>query len=65
MKKLSEDLQELASHVADMEKKVVAAEQETKEKVEATIQATKKNAQARRNEFEAQVKDKQAAAASQ
>jgi len=47
MKKLSENLQELANHVADMEKKVSAAEEETKEKVEARIKASKADAKAR------------------
>jgi hypothetical protein len=65
MKKLSENLQELANHVADMEKKVAAAEKENKEKVEATIQASKADAKARQDEFKAKVMEGQAAAASQ
>ena len=35
MKKLSEDLQDLADHVADAEKKAETAEQQTKDKVKA------------------------------
>ena len=65
MKKLSESLQELANHVADMEKKITAAEQQSSEKVEATIDATKANAKARQDGFKTEVKDRQAAAASQ
>lgn len=65
MKKLSESLQALADHVANMEKKVTAAEKETKEKVEATINASKVDAKARQDEFKAQVNEGKAAAASQ
>ncbi len=65
MKKLSEHLQELANHAADVEKKVAAAEQDTKEKVKATLDASKADAQARKDDFKTHVKEKQAAAASQ
>lgn len=65
MKKLSESLQELANHVAKMEKKVSAAEKQTKEKVEATIDASKADAQARQDEFKTKVNEGKAAAASQ
>ena len=56
MKKLSDDLQELADHVADAEKKVAAAEQASKEKVEASIQKSKADAEARQESFKADVK---------
>jgi hypothetical protein len=65
MKKLSESLQELANHVADMEKKVTAAEKQTKEKVEATLNASKADAKARQDEFKTQVSEAKASAASQ
>ena len=56
MKKLSDDLQELADHVADAEKKAAAAEQASKEKVEASIQKSKADAEARQESFKADVK---------
>ena len=65
MKKLSESLQELANHVADMEKKVTTAEKQTKEKVEAQIDASKAEARTRQNEFKAKVNEGKEAAASQ
>jgi hypothetical protein len=65
MKKLSESLRELAEHVAKMEKKVAAAETQNKEKVEATIDASKADAKARQDEFKAKVSEGKAAAASQ
>ena len=65
MKKLSESLQELADHAADAKKKAAAAEQETKEKVEASIQKSKADAKARQESFKANVEQKQAAAAMQ
>jgi hypothetical protein len=55
MRKLSDDLQELANHVADAEKKAAAAEQATKEKVEASIQKSKEDAKARQESFKADV----------
>ena len=65
MKKLSESLQALADHVAKMEKKVSAAERESKEKVEARIDASKADAQARQQEFKAKVSETKAEVASQ
>ena len=65
MKKLSESLQALADHVAKMEKKVSAAEKESKEKVEARIDASKADAQARQAEFKAKVNETKAEVASQ
>jgi hypothetical protein len=63
MKKLSDDLQELADHVADVEKKAAAAEQASKEKVEASIQKSKADAKARQESFKADVKKRQEATA--
>ena len=63
MKKLSEDLRELAERVARAEDKVRAAEKESQEKVAASIEASKADAKARQEAFKAHVKDKQAAAA--
>ena len=65
MKKLSESLQELANHVADMEKKVAAAEKQTKEKVEASIDASKADAKARQDDFRTKVMEGKANMASQ
>jgi hypothetical protein len=65
MKKLSESLQELANHAADMEKKVAAAEQQSKEKMEVTINATRADAKARQDEFKAKVKAEKEEVASQ
>ena len=55
MKKLSDDLQKLANHVADIENRVAAAEQASKEKVEASIQESKADAEARQESFKADV----------
>ncbi|WP_269850532.1 hypothetical protein [Methanosarcina horonobensis] len=63
MKKLSDDLQELVDHVADVEKKVAAAEQASKEKVEVSIQKSKADAKARQESFKADVKKRQEATA--
>jgi hypothetical protein len=65
MKKLSESLQELADHAAKVEKKVAAAEQQSKEKMQATIDASKADAKARQDEFKAKVSEGEAAMASQ
>jgi hypothetical protein len=65
MKKLSESLKELADHVAKMEKKVAAAEKQNQEKMQAAIDASKADAQARQDEFKAKVSEGKAAAASQ
>jgi chromosome segregation ATPase len=65
MKKLSENLQALADHVAELEKKVSTAEMESKEKVEARIEASKADAKARQEEFKAKVNETKADVASQ
>ena len=65
MKKLTESLQELADHVAKMEKKVATAGKQNKDKVEAAIDASKADAQARQDEFKAKINEGQAAVASQ
>ncbi len=65
MKKLSESLQALANHVANMGKKVAAAEKQTKEKVEATIDASKADAKSRQDEFKVKVNEGKANVASQ
>lgn len=65
MKKLSESLGELVDRVANMETKVAAAKQETSDKVEARVEASKEDAKARQQDFKAHVTEKQAAVASQ
>jgi predicted oxidoreductase len=45
MNKLSESLKELAEHVAKMEKKVAAAEKLNEEKMEAALDASKRDEQ--------------------
>lgn len=65
MKKLSDNLRELADRVANAENKVIAAEQESKEKVQASILKSKADAKARQDAFKAQVKAKQADSAAQ
>ena len=65
MKKLSENLRELADHVAITENKATAAEQESKEKVQASIAKSKADAKGRQEAFKAQVSAKQAASAQQ
>ncbi len=64
MKKLSELLRELADRAENAENKVVAAEQETSEKVHAAIDTSKADAKARQDEFKANVAKKKATAAS-
>ena len=65
MKKFSESLHELADRVAQLEKKVAAAEKQNEEKVEAEVNASKANAQAKQDAFKAKVNESKAAAASQ
>ena len=65
MKKFSESLHQLADHVAEMEKKIAAAEKQGDEKVKAELDASKANAKARQDEFKAKVSEGKAAAASQ
>lgn len=64
MKKLSEQLKELSNRVAMAETKATAAQQESKEKVETTIQKSKSDAETRRASFTANVQAKQTTAAS-
>jgi DNA polymerase II small subunit/DNA polymerase delta subunit B len=64
MKKLSEQLKELSGRVANVEMKAASAQQESKEKVEATLQKSKADAEARQASVKADVQAKQAAAAS-
>jgi len=65
MKKLTENLQELSSHVANTEKKVDAAEQESREKLEASIKKSKAGAKVRQQSFKAKIHERQPASASQ
>jgi hypothetical protein len=65
MKKLSDDLRELADRIASVEKTVRAAEQESREKLEAAILRSKTDAQARQDAFRAEVKAMEVAAAQQ
>src|SRR5262245_43386586 len=65
MKKLSESMQELSDHAANTQKKVATAEQEAREKVEASIEAAKAEAKVRQDEFKAKVMEGKAAVASQ
>jgi hypothetical protein len=65
MKKFSESLHELADHIANLEKKVAAAEEQSQEKVEAEVNTSKANAMARQDEFKAKVGEGKAAVASQ
>ncbi len=65
MKKLSENLEELSEHVANTEKKVAAAEQESREKLDASIKKSKADAKARQESFKNNVKVKQSTAALQ
>ncbi len=64
MKKLSESLRELADHAAETEKKAATAEKGTKEKVEASLAASKADAKARQDAFKAKVATGKAEAAS-
>ena len=64
MKKLSELLRDLANRAEKAETKIEAVEQETSEKVHDAIDKSKAEAQARQDEFKANVAKKQAAAGS-
>lgn len=64
MKKLSKNLRGLAQHAESAEKKVEAAENETKDKVEARVETSKAHAKARQDEFKAKVVARKAAGAS-
>ena len=65
MKKLSDDLRNLSERVASVEDKVRAAEQESRDKLQASIEGAKADAKTRQDAFKAQVTTKQAAAAKQ
>jgi hypothetical protein len=65
MKKLSDDLRKLADRVAEVENTVSAAEQESKEKLEAAIQRSRTEAKERQDAFKALVKSEEAAIAEQ
>jgi hypothetical protein len=65
MNKLSETIRELANRVANFENKVTAAEQESKEKVQASILKARTDAKDRQDAFKARVEAKQADSASQ
>lgn len=65
MKKLSDNLRELADRLAEVEATVRAAEKESKEKLEAAILRSKTNAKARQDAFRAEVTATGAAAAQQ
>ena len=65
MKKLSDNVQELADRAANAKNKVTAAEQESKEKLQASIPKSKADAKVRQEAFKAQVSAKQAASAQQ
>ena len=64
MKKLSESLREFADHAENTEKKIAAAEKATKEKVQATLTASKADAKARQDAFKTKVAEGKADAAS-
>ena len=64
MKKLSEQLKELSDRAAKAETKAATAQQESKEKVEASVQNSKADAEARQASLKADVQAKQGAAAS-
>jgi hypothetical protein len=65
MKKISDDLQMLTDHIANTEEKLMIAEQESKERVEASIRKSQADARARREAFMFRMKEEQAAAAMQ
>ena len=65
MNKIFDDLQMLADHIADTEERVKTAEQESKERVEASIRKCQADARARREAFMFRMKEEQAAAAMQ
>jgi hypothetical protein len=65
MKKLSDDLRELANRVASVEKKVTAAERESKDEVQAFSLEAKTDAEAWEDAFRTQVKARQAASSQQ
>lgn len=64
MKKLSELLRDLANRAEKAETKIEAVEQETSEKVHDAIDTSKAEAQARQDEFKANVAKTKAAAGS-
>lgn len=64
MKKLSKTLRGLADRAENAEKKVEAAENETRDKVESHVEASKAHAKARQDEFKAKVVARKTAAGS-
>lgn len=65
MRKISDELQMLADHIADTEKRVKTAEQESKDGVEASIRKCQADARARREAFKLRTQEEQATAAMQ
>lgn len=65
MNKLSEDLQELSDRVSRLEERVEGAQQESKDRLQASIERSKADAKARQDAFKMQVSAKQASAAKQ
>lgn len=64
MKKLSANLQELTNRVANMENRVSAAQNESKERVQASIAKAKADAKARQDSVRATAEHNQSLAAS-
>ena len=62
MKTISDELQILADHIADSEKRVKTAEQESKEGVEAAIRKSEADARARREAFKLRMQEQAATA---
>jgi hypothetical protein len=65
MKTLSENLKELSDHIVSTAKEIETAEQQSREKLEASIKKSRVEAKARQDQFAANVKAKQSAAALQ
>ena len=64
MKKLSEQLNDLASKVAGLEKMTIAAQEETSEKLEARLETAKADAKVRQDAFQTRINKEQAVFAS-
>ena len=65
MKNLSKNLRQLGNHLAKTEKKISAAGEKTKKKLEASINKSTEVAKTRQESFKANVKEKEATAALQ
>ncbi len=63
MKKISDDLQMLADHIANAKERLKIAEQGIKERMEASIHQSQGDAKARREAFMFRMKEEQADAA--